>query len=247
MTCDIATFGLTEMLRVSTQVRRVAGGAPSMEEATNRICRFLFDEFVDGGGERQCALVRCYKTHPYGGLPLSLQRFADRALDGVPAQPATKCLTLLATVGEYARWNQRRSSRGHQAIPLVSAALVEKTPMIAQLIRQFGLDISTLLDPTPEILSDLLGKTYGVFHVADALGSPYIPAQRDFVEAYRIKSVVGFGGSLRSGDLYAIILFTRATVSREVAERFRNVALDVKSALFNYGDSELFEAVAEEA
>lgn len=246
MTCDISSFGLTEMLRTSTQIRRVAEGASTMEDATGRICRYLYDEFVGVDQLRQCVLVRCYRTHPYGELPLPLQRFADRMLDVETARPAMKCLTLLATVGEHPRWNRRRTSQGHQAIPLVSAQLVEQTPMIAQLLRQFGLDIAAVLDPSPEILPDLVGKTYGVFHVEDARGSPHIPAQEDFVERYGIRSVVGFGGALRTGDLYAIILFTRTTVSRDAAERFRSVALDVKRVLFSYGDDAVFDDTADD-
>jgi hypothetical protein len=55
--------------------------------------------------------------------------------------------------------------------------------------------------------------------------------------------VVGFGGSLASGDLFAVILFSRVTVSASVADRFRTLALDVKTLFFPYGDSAIFDIV----
>ena len=79
-------------------------------------------------------------------------------------------------------------------------------------------------------------RTYDVFHVEQALGSPFIPAQRDFVEPYGIASVVGFGGLLRSGELFSVILFSRATIPARCAARFRTIALDVRSSLFAFDE-----------
>ena len=246
MPSDLARFGLTEMLRCSLEVRRVATGARTMEEAATRVCRFFYDEFVGlepgGGAMRQCALVRCYKTHPFGALDAGLQTFARGLLGGAPERDDLRCLTLLATVGDEPGWNSRLRSRGHRAIPLATASMIEQAPMIAQLLRQFGLEPATLVAPSSGIVSALQGKTYGVFHVEHALGSPYIPAQREFVVPYEVRSVVGFGGSLRSGDLFAVILFARAQISKEVADRFRSLALDVKTALFDFGEDEVFGA-----
>ena len=81
---------------------------------------------------------------------------------------------------------------------------------------------------------------YGVFHVPEAKGSPYIPAQ-DFVDRYGIRSVVGFGGVLPSGDLFSVILFARVPVTTAAADRFRTLALDLKSCLLRYSQSEIFE------
>jgi hypothetical protein len=117
--------------------------------------------------------------------------------------------------------------------------MVEQAPMVAQLVRQFGLDLDDIVSPSPEFVREMSGRSYGVFHVEDAVGSPFIPAQ-DFVERYGIRSVVGFGGSLRNADIFATIMFSRVEISAEVAERFRTIALDVKSALFNFEDDDVF-------
>jgi hypothetical protein len=244
MSSDLTKFGLSEMLRCSTELRRATKDAPTMEEAAQRVCRALYDELVTSEAARACAMVRCYKTHPYGKLEPELQAFARAVLQGQAPGPATRCLTLLGTVGEHPTWNSRRTSAGHQAIPLPSVEIIEKAPMIAQLIRQFGLDLADVIQPTTDLVRSLAGKTYGVFHVPDAVGSPYIPAQRDFVLKFGIRSVVGFGGSLPTGDLFAVILFARVPVTGETADRFRNLALDVKSGFFPYRDGEVFNGEA---
>lgn len=240
MPYDLATFDLGDMLKCSPRLRATATGAPSLEASAQRVCRFLYDELLDSEGQRQCALVRCYKTHSFGSLEPDLQAFA-RGVMGVERPSATmKCLTLMATAGRAAAWNSRSLSRGHRAIPLPSPEIVEKAPMISQLIKEFGLELSSVLQPSPEVVRELAGKRHGVFHVEDALGSPYIPAQQEFVVPYGIRSVVGFGGLLVNGDLFAVILFATVPVSQASADRFKTLALDVKSGFSRYTDATMF-------
>ena len=80
----------------------------------------------------------------------------------------------------------------YRAIPLPSPEIVEKAPMISQLIKELGVELSTVLQPSSEIVKEMSGKHHGVFHVENALGSPYIPAQQEFVVRYGITSVLGF-------------------------------------------------------
>jgi hypothetical protein len=147
----------------------------------------------------------------------------------------------MASAGVRPEWNDRRKSEGHRAIPLPSSEVVERAPMIAQLIRQFGLDIEAVVSPSPDLLQALQGKTYNVFHVENAVGSPYIPAQEHFVVPHAIKSVLGFGG-LVGEELFALILFSTVRISEDVATRFRNIALDAKGSLIGYRDNEIFDA-----
>src|SRR5688572_22252495 len=188
MPSSLESFGLPEMLRCGRGIRSSSAGAQSMEEALNRICRYLFDELQTASNERACVLVRCYKTHRFGKLQSSQKAFARKLIDGAEPGANMRCLTLLASVGEDPRWNDIKRSRGHRAIPLPRKEIVEKAPMIAQLIKQFGLDWNDVIDPQPELLRDREGKSYGVFHVEDAAGSPYIPAQDEFVLRYKIRS-----------------------------------------------------------
>lgn len=240
---DLARFSLHEMLQCKTGLVQAAAGSDTMEDAARAVARYLYDQCgTSGAAERACALVRVYKTHAYGQLPLDLRTFADTAGQTGPYRPGVKCLTLLATVGDEPAWNSRRSSRGHQAIPLPSAGIVDQAPMIAQLVKQMGLEVETLINPSPELLRELEGKTFNVFHVTHALNSPFIPAQRDFVVPHRIRSVLGFGGLLRSGDLFAVIMFSRENIPRETADRFRGIALDVKAIFFPFEARQVFAA-----
>lgn len=104
--------------------------------------------------------------------------------------------------------------------------------MIRQLIEDIGLDIEAVVAgrATPPRPGD--ARNYDVFHVENAAGSPFIPAQADFVARRGVKSVVGFGGLLRTGELFAVIMFSRHHIPVESASRFRAIALDIRSALF---------------
>jgi hypothetical protein len=240
MTYDLTKFDLGDMLKCSLRLREAATGAPTLEASAQRVCRFLYDELHGPNTPRACALVRCYKTHPYGSLDSELQGFARGALGNLAPIPTMKCLTLMATVGETAAWNSRYLSRGHRAIPLPSPEIVEKAPMIAQLIKELGLELSAVLQPSPEVVKELAGKRHGVFHVEDAVGSPYIPAQEEFVAKYGIRSVLGFGGMLFTGDLFAVILFSTVHVPASAADRFKTLALDVKSAFSRFSEANVF-------
>jgi hypothetical protein len=247
MTYDLTRFDLGDMLKCSLRLRETATGAPTLEISAQRVCRFLYDELHGPDGQRACALVRCYKTHAYGSLDPDLQSFARDALGTEVPRPTMKVLTLMATVGQSAAWNSRHLSRGHRAVPLPSPEIVEKAPMISQLIKELGLELSYALQPSPDIVKELAGKRHGVFHVEHALGSPYIPAQQEFVERFGISSVLGFGGMMATGDLFAVILFTTVHVPSSAAERFKSLALDVKSAFSRFNDRTVFNEITPSA
>lgn len=238
---DLANLSESEVTECGAGLEALGSGAPHMEEVANKIVRHLYENLKDKQtGGRACALVRFYKTHLYSELEPQLQEFARGVLGAVPVSPEMRCLTLLATVGEKPDWNARANSAGHKAIPLPSEDFVAKIPMIARLVNQLGLEVSAVLRPDPAILVDLEEKTYNVFHVTEAVGSPYIPAQNDFVIPYGVRSVVGFGGVLPSGELYVVILFAKVPVRRETADRFRGLALNVKAAVAPFAGKAVF-------
>ena len=228
MPIDLTTFDLHGMLRCGRELRDAVRSAGSVEEAAEVVVRYFYDARTEPLRQRRsCVRARFYKTHAFGELPPDLQNFAAGLLTGTAPVPTMQCLTLLATAGDRPEWNDRRLSRGHRAIPLPSPGIVEQAPMIAQLVRQMGLDIATVVRPSPDVLRSAEGKTYSVFHVEDAVGNPYIPAQAEFVVPYGVRSVVGFGG-LHRHNFFAVILFARVPIPRASADRFRNIALDLK-------------------
>ena len=60
-------------------------------------------------------------------------------------------------------------------------------------------DVSTVVRPDRELLLGLDQRQYNVFHVPDANGSPFIPAQTEFVVPCGVRSVLGFGGKTVQG------------------------------------------------
>ena len=238
---DIGNFTLKDMAECSGALRRMGVGASSMEATAERIVRYLYDHFLDGKTGRQAfVLARLFKTHPYSELDEELAGHAGKMI-GMPSPPASmKCLVLLATAGVKAEWNSRRKSEGHQAIPLPSEQFVNRLPMVRQLVQQLGLEIKTLLQPDPKVILDLAQGSYNVFYIADAVGNEYVPAQEEFVIPFGVRSVIGFGGVLPSGNLYATILFSRVRVSPETAEMFKTLALSAGIALLPFVGGRVF-------
>ena len=90
------------------------------------------------------------------------------------------------------------------------------------------------------LILDADQHTFNVFLVEHAEGNPSIPAQADFVTPYGIRSALGFGGLLRGGELFTIIMFSRVTIPRETADMFRTIALGVKLALLPFARGPVF-------
>ena len=139
---NITRFSQSDIHDCGNALRDMGSGGASMEEIANKIVRHLYDNLNDGS-QRSCALVRFYKTHPYGQLDSGLQQFAQGILGSKP-EDDVNCLTLLATAGDKPEWNSRASSEGHRAIPLASAEMVAGIPMISRLLSQFGLDVGSI-------------------------------------------------------------------------------------------------------
>lgn len=237
---SIETFGPEELRDCSETIRAMHHDATSMEEVGRRLVRYLRTELVDSSGRSECVLVRLYKTHSFGDLEPDVQSFAA-SVAGEDLAPSVRCLTLLASAGDLDDWNSRRRSRGHRAIPLLSEQMVERFPMVSQLLHQLGVDVASMVGPGPDGGRELAQKTYDVFYVPQALGSPFVPAQDDFVIPHGVRSAVGFGGFLLTGDFYAVIVFSRVAVSRSAAEFVRLLALSIRVPLLAFARGPVFE------
>jgi len=245
---NFTRFSLKEMTECGTTLRKLGMGVVSLEAVANKLVDYFYNHFLDPDTNQPAlALVRCFKTHAYGELPPDLQQIANRSLGTVPPQPTLKCLTLLATAGDRPEWNDRRQSTGHQVIPLVSEQMVTQAPMISQLIQQLGLTINDVIAPSPDVIMNLHERTYNVFHIPEAIGSPHIPAQAEFVQPFQIRSVLGFGSVLPSGNFTAMILFSKLPIRRETAELFKPLALNTKMAMLPFDQGELFASTETKA
>jgi hypothetical protein len=252
---DLAHFTSDDAAECSATIRDAGAGANSLEEVATRIVRFLRSDLTSAGLQPPkppkpasaapspvppAALVRCFVTVPYGELDTDLQAFARGMLGTVAPTPEMKCLTLLASAGDLPDWNGRLGSRRHRALPLASEQNALRSPMIAQLMEQFGLELGSVVTPDAEILLGAKTRQLGVFHVAEAPGSPFIPAQRDFVIPFGIRSVVGFGGLFPSGDFFAFVIFARCVIPRETAELLGQLSLSAQSALLPFAEGRRF-------
>jgi two-component system NtrC family sensor kinase len=232
MPYDLRRFGVTEMMRCRGELRSLFDDDPgSITSAAQRVVEFFYRDLVDAGGAPACALARFFKTERFGALDAEQQEFALKAAGSETLDDDVRCLTLLATIGDEPQWNSPEQSRGHRAIPLTSIDMVQQAPMIAQLIEQLGLSVATVVRPETGLILDAEGRKQNVFYVAHALGSPHIVAQEEFVKPYGIASVIGLGGLITTGDMFALILFSKVPISRDVADLFGVLGLNLKIAI----------------
>lgn len=240
---DLRSFGLSDVLECSSRLRRVGGEATSLEEASQAVVEFLFENLVDKDHDGPAlALARLYKTHRLDELEPDLQTFARaHATATGELRDDTPCLTLLGTAGTQPEWNDRTRSRDHRAIPLRNRSSLEAAPMVFELTRQFGFDEEAILEPNPLNVATADRTPGGVFFVEEAANSPHIPAQ-DFVERFGIRSVIGFGGALPSGYVFAVILFSTVAVDKGAADSFAPLAAATELVLLPFVERRLFSS-----
>ncbi len=238
---DLTKFTLRDMSECGFALRNTAHKADCMEDVSNLAIKYFYEHLVNkNSGEKSCVLIRFFKTHSYGKLPPELQEYAQNILGKNQIADDLKCLTLLATAGELPEWNSRYKSIGHKAIPLANEDTIHRIPMISQLIKQLGLNPGIVLQSDPNLLIDIEQNMYNVFYVENALSSPYIPSQKSFVIPFGVKSVIGFGGLLPSGDMFTILMFLRVIVPHTMVELIRPLALNVKTAILPFDDGKIF-------
>lgn len=238
---SVSNLSLKDMAVSMRTLREIGRMCTSMEDVAEKIVGFFYDNFQDAvTHERELALVRFYKTHPYGRLANWQRGFADRTFPQHITQPHTKCLVLVATAGEKDEWNSVGASRGHQVVPLPNEEAVRAMPMIAQVINDLGYEFDQVLSTQPGFIVAEETRSYNVFFVADAVGSPYIPAQSDFVIPFGIQSVIGFGGMLPSGSLFVVIMFAKSKIPLSTAEIFKSLAVSVKVAIVMFDEVDIY-------
>ena len=234
---DLPGITTRQLETLSEAIVSCGGSAATMEACARNIVRSFYDGLGLGAQDRACALVRCFKTQRFEALPEDLKDVALQSLESGAPDPDLKCLVLLATAGDEHAWNSRHTSAAHKAIPLPSAKMVARFPMISQLMKQLGVDVKRVLRSTDGLIVDRDERMYNVFFVPDAQDSPHIPAQEQFVKPFAIRSVLGFGGILPAGDLFAFVLFTRVVLPRAKADLFKPLAVSAKTALLQYEDA----------
>lgn len=243
---DLGDFSLRDMAECTARVRRLGHGAGSMEEAASRIVTYLYEDLTDHrSGRRACALVRFYKTHPYGLLDAGRRRFAEARFTGEPAAPDARWLTLLATTGDEPAWRSVGASRDHQAMPFATVGDAARVPRMVRLVEQLGIDPglggagpassrssanAAAIDFPPD----------DVVHESAATVGAGLPLDDAFARSHRVRSILGFGGLLPAGDLFVVVLFTRVAIGAAARDLFKTLALAVKVGVMSFERGPVF-------
>lgn len=211
-------------------------GARSVEEVAQKSIDILYEHFRE-----KVVLARLFATVPFGNLPERnkqiVRELAESADVGKLLYNSTLVLSLLGTRGIETKWNSRFDSQGHVGIPLVSSSFISSIPMVSRLLSQLGADIGWFEKADCGMVSDQgLSRFGGLFYVRDAetetdrKGRKVIAAQ-DFVDAYGIKTVFGFGGGMLVGCNFLVcICFCRSILERERVEPYLTVINAIKIA-----------------
>ena len=232
---DLASFGLSEATLVGVHLRKIGEGKATLEDASQAVARFFHDQFRDPAtGGSAFVLARCYQVQPLHELTPVLASYAREGFPNQQLDERTQCLTLLGTFGDQPEWQRRERSRGHRAIPLLDENALTNLPMVARLTEALGLRAAEVVRPDPAFLRERDREGFNVFYVDEASGSPYIPAQDQFVTPFGVRSVIGFGFVLPPDRIFTTILFARSHVSSHTADLFKTVALSLKLGLLRF-------------
>ena len=90
--------------------------------------------------------------------PSQAPRLANLGEGGAGEHVAERGARRLAVVGKR-RAGDAETERGHQAIPLPSPEVVDQLPMVAQLISQLGLELTSVVRPDPNEARALSQRT----------------------------------------------------------------------------------------
>lgn len=205
----------------------------SLSAAAQAMAKLLHTHF-----EESVVLARVYLTSSFDSLPQTNKDFVQKLAESAGAaddlKSATPVLSLIGTHGQEVDWCDRRNSKGHVGIPLISSAFVGAIPMISRMLAELGVPMDFLDSHDTGIIIENIGSTAGLFFVEDASQATdsegrKIIAVQDFVSDYGVKSVFGIGGAYDGGQLLVIVVFCRDEFSRITAEHFLTLANFFKS------------------
>jgi hypothetical protein len=174
-------------------------------------------------------LCRVFCVLSLAELPEAERKAAEAIVAGrAELGSGTRVLSLLATRGREASWNDRKLSRGHRAIPLIDSTFVQGAPMIAKLLADLKVDLANLDTGTAIATRQMLGGTNMTFYVPDAAEARdaldrRIIADADFVQRHGVKTVFGMGGAYVTGQVVVAILFSTEKLGRPTVDRFPNL------------------------
>ena len=134
---DASPYRIAELwTSVESQVQR----SSYLEQASQELATAIHEQFAES-----VVIARVFLTVPFDALPPASRRFVQALTDSAHSsdpraelKPATPVLSLIGTHGEEADWHDRRKSKNHVGIPLISSAFVDAIPMISRVLKELA-------------------------------------------------------------------------------------------------------------
>jgi hypothetical protein len=209
-TAEISQFGRNLFLKWRDDTLQ------NFEQAAQAWAQTIYETFREPGGNSTFALVRMFRIDEYAKLPPTLRAKAKADWPYV--------IALAGTYGDEVAWCARQRSNGHQVLdPEV------KSPMVWAAIQSIGLTWGPATSEALAMQQDTALSKY--FYVPDAIDSPYVPAQDEFVLPYGIKSVIGFGIRFLSNCAYMALCFSKVPLVEADVEKFVSLLPFVSTSL----------------
>lgn len=237
----IADASPTAADEIWTEIEQRVNSATCLEDAAQALAREFHSKFAES-----VVIARVFVTVPFESLPESNKQFVQELVDSSGAdqrlKPTTPVLSLIGTCGDETEWQDRRKSKAHVGVPLISAAFVSAIPMIARLLKELGVPMEWIDSHDSEMIIRTIGESAGLFFVDEAgeardhVGRKIIAAQ-DFVSDHKVRSVFGTGGAYDGGQILIVVVFCRDTFSRSTAKRFLPVTKSFISDTGRLADS----------
>jgi hypothetical protein len=222
-------FSLDEMLICGADIRQFGRDSVCVEEAAEKIVRYLYRSFVTGDSERAFSLVRLYKTLRFDELDDELKRYA---MSNFTNFQGARFLALMASAGQMAAWNDRRNNKAHRLLAISDReSLNTKLPMISQLLSQLEIEPESCeYSQAARYLMEPTQRRFNVFYIPEASTCEIIHDQA-MMRDFGVRTILGFGGMLNRSSAFCVEMFANVFVPKECAELFNPLTLSTKNAL----------------
>lgn len=231
---DPSALTLREATQCASRIIRFGTRVATVETVSQLLSEYLYDHFrVPETAAPALLLSRVFVTRPLDTLEPRLKIMAERMAGTHELSRQARCFVLMGSCGQFHFWCHPRLSTRFGCVPLEGPDFHTRMPMFSHLLDQLEIgSFSAQQHDAAFLLSDL-DRAFNVFHIEEALGHPFIPVQAEFVQQYGVKSVIGFGGRLPSGEAFAAVLFSAVHIPPAAANHFRVIALSAYLAFLN--------------
>jgi len=239
---NLATFNIDDLARCTKSVNKLGSDSETSADFASSLVTYLYDHFKNEAGKPACALIRFFQTMPYANIGKELQSIVDEELQQQQGDDLMTCMILRATRGHIAEWNSTRYSNQHRVIPMPNEKTISRVPMLSQLIRALGFRLTGAGNSVNSADASSKTNQQDVLLVADPGDNSIIPEQAGFVVPFGIKSALGLGSLLPSGNMFALLMFTNVDLPVEIRETLKSLLKVINLRLSQFDDNTLIEA-----